>query len=209
MINQRIAVGAASQAIGIDGTHHLRIHIDGQRSGIGMAILVVKGVGKCLFGDDGGERDIAVEGIGVMTINANGQFAVQPVNDGAGRATQRIKRDGTAARAVHRQQGMHAGNMVSVINIAGDTVRCGSLEVLQVDYRTFHAGGDGDIPQAQPPDASGIVEAIVAGVQYDPAQGYIDIATNQQSAIERVTGNLDVVAVIQRPGDGQPAQRQT
>ena len=42
--------------------------------------------------------------------------------------------------AVHRQQGMHAGNMVSVTNIAGDAVRCGSLEVLQVDYRTFHAG---------------------------------------------------------------------
>ena len=102
VINQRIAVGAASQAIGIDGTHHLRIHIDGQRSGIGMAIQVVKGVGKCLFGDDGGERDIAVEGIGVMTINANGQFAVQPVNDGAGRAAQRIQCGGAAARAIHR-----------------------------------------------------------------------------------------------------------
>ncbi len=82
-----------------------------------------------------------------MTINANGQFAVQSVNDGAGRAAQRIQRGGATARAVHRQQGMHAGNMVPVINVAGDAVRCGSLDVLQVDYRAFHARGDGDIPQ--------------------------------------------------------------
>lgn len=79
---------------------------------------------------------------------------------------------------------MHTGNMVSVINIAGDAIRCGSLEVLQVDYRAFHAGGDGDIPQPQSPDAAGIVEAIVAGVQYYPAEGNINIAANQQSAIE-------------------------
>lgn len=44
-------------------------------------------------------------------------------------------------------KGMHAGNMVPIINVAGDAVCRGRFDVLQVDYRAFHARGDGDIPQ--------------------------------------------------------------
>ena len=53
VVNQRIAVRAADNPIGLRGADHLWIHIDGQRGAIGMSFLVVKGVAECLFGLDG------------------------------------------------------------------------------------------------------------------------------------------------------------
>ncbi|MNN49967.1 hypothetical protein D3C81_1645290 [compost metagenome] len=80
-----------------------------------------------------------------MPINAHCQFAVQSIDRGAGgAAAQWIQRGGTAARAVHRQQGVHAGDMVAVIDVAGDAIDARGFEVIEIDYCPFHAGGDGD-----------------------------------------------------------------